>query len=327
MAKVLVTGAGGYIGSNVAECFVRQGFDVTGMVRNRIADRYRALGIDTIRAELYDFSTLDRLFENRQYDYVIHVAARASDVGRRELFRIANFEAVKYLVQKSLDHAVKRFVYLSTSDVYGLRDFQGETEDQLPLDESVRNYYPLYKVKTELWLRENVPPERYSCVRPCVVWGNGDTSITPRAVGFLKSSPCVIHFGKWHGQNRCALAHVENVSATLLAAATIPELGGQGVHVLDPERTSWSGFYRMLHDEFLPNKSFREISVPAWSIRPLAKLSSGLSTLFNRYAPVFDPSDYALDTVIYSIDLSSDKMVRVIEQAGQRVVHTQDGTF
>lgn len=328
MAKVLITGAGGYIGSNVTEYFVRRGFDVTGMIRNRVAQRFRDSGAAVVRADLYDFASLDTLFDNRQYDYVIHIAARASDVGRRELFRIANYEAVKRLVQKSLASGVKRFVYLSTSDVYGLHDFNGETESQLPLDESVVNYYPLYKVKTERWLRENLPESRFACVRPCVVWGNGDTSITPRAVAFLKSSPCVIHFGKWRGQNRCALAHVENVGATVLAAATVPELGGrEGVHVLDLERTSWSGFYRMLRDKFVPEKPFREITIPVWTIRPLAKLSSGISTLLNRYVPIFDPSDYALNTVIYNIDLSAEKMKRAIESIGERVLRTDEGFF
>jgi len=164
-------------------------------------------------------------------------------------------------------------------------------------------------------------------VRPCFVWGNGDTTLTPRAIGFLKSSPVVIHFGRWHGKNRCPLAHVENVCTSLLAAATLDEMGGKAIHVLDPERTTLSGYYRMIRDRFLPEKRLREITMPVWTVRPAAKLSSGISTLLNRYVPVFDPSDYALDTIIHNLDFSSEMMCAMIGRAGGKVIHTNEGTF
>ena len=40
METVLITGAGGYIGSNAAEYFAKAGCRVIGTVRNRIAERY-----------------------------------------------------------------------------------------------------------------------------------------------------------------------------------------------------------------------------------------------------------------------------------------------
>ena len=138
--KVLITGAGGYIGSNAAEFFVKQGCTVTGMVRERVAERFAQSGATAVKADLCDFASLDKLFEQR-FDYVIHIAARASDVGRDEWFRTPNFEAVKHLAELSMKHSVKRFVYLSTADVYGLHDFHGETEEELTFDHAVSNPY------------------------------------------------------------------------------------------------------------------------------------------------------------------------------------------
>lgn len=327
MTNVLITGAGGYIGSNVAEYFVNHGFNVTGMVRNKIVERFSRLNVASIQADLYDFSTLPRLFDGRQYDYVIHIGARASDVGRKELFRIANFEAVKHLANLSMQNGVKRFVFLSTSDVYGLRDFHGETEEQVSRAKSSWNYYPHYKILSEEWIESNIPPQRYALVRPFVVWGNDDTSITPRAVDFLKSWPFIVYAGKWRGQNRCALAHVRNVAASLHAAAVLPEMGGSAVHVLDPEHTTWAQYYRMVRDHFLPGKTIREITLPVWTLRPIGKISSMLSTFFNCYVPLFDPSEYALETIIYDTDFSSEKMCRIIEAVGEKVTHTYEGAF
>ena len=299
MESVLITGAGGYIGSNAAEYFAKAGYRVIGTVRNRVAERLTRLGIKTISVDLADAANLPRLFEEK-IDYVVHIAARASDVGRDEWFREANYEAVKNLAAAAMEHGVKRFVYLSTADVYGLHDFSGESEDELAFDEAV--------------LAANLPRERFSCVRPCVVYGRGDTSITPRTVAYLKNSPLVFQFGKWRGRNRWPLAHVENVCRTLHAAMALPEAGGKGVTVLDSKRTTLSEYYHELAAEFLPGKRLRECCIPMWAIRPVAWFSTFLSR--NRNQPLFDPTLYALDTVAHNLDFSNGRMLDWFKKTG-----------
>ena len=124
METVLVTGAGGYIGSNAAEYFAHAGYRVIGTVHCNVAERFSRLGVKTVKADLTDAESVPRLFDENP-DYIVHIAARASDVGRDEWFREANYETVKRLASAALAHGVKRFVYLSTSDVYGLHDFHG----------------------------------------------------------------------------------------------------------------------------------------------------------------------------------------------------------
>ena len=308
MTKILITGAGGYIGSNAVEYFMKRGFEVTGMIRNKVAERFKNSGAKAIRADLYDLNSLNELFRNETYDYVVHIAALASDTGRRERFRLANFEAVKHLADLSMKNHVKRFVYLSTADVYGLHDFHGETEEQLTFDHGVTNPYPEFKIKSEEWLAENLPAEKFSCVRPCVVFGNGDTTITPRAVAYLKSSPFLFHFGKWKGKNRWPLAHVENVCRTLHGAMLLPEAGGKGATVLDSKYTDLSQYYRELAAEYLPGKKIREITLPRWTILPLAWFAS----TFSGEKPLFDPTIYALDTITHDLDFSNQRMLEWI---------------
>ena len=316
MERILITGAGGYIGSNAAVYFVRQGYEVTGMVHRTVHTRFTQCGAKAVHADLEDLDSLDKLFE-QDYDYILHIAARASDVGRDEWFRIPNYEAVKRLATLAMQHGVRRFVYLSTADVYGLHDFHGEAEEQLAFDETVTNPYPKYKILSEKWLAENLPPELFSCVRPCVVCGHGDTTITPRAIDYLKSSPFLFHFGKWKGLNRWPLAHVENVCRTLHAAMLLPEAGGQGVTVLDSKVTTLSDYYHKLAREFLPDKRIRELSLPLWTIWPFAWLSTALS----RTKPLFDPTLYALDTITHNLDFSNQRMLDWFSAAGLKEYH------
>ena len=319
MAKVLITGAGGYIGSNAAVYFLRRGFEVVGMVHRTVAERFRACGAPAQMADLMDAESLRGLFRER-FDYVLHIAARASDVGRDEWFRRANYEAVQVLASEALAHGVRRFVYLSTADVYGLHDFHGEGEEELSFDLSVANPYPKYKIRSEQWLAANLPPERFSCVRPCVVFGNGDTTITPRTIAFLRKSPVLCHFGKWCGRNRWPLAHVENVCRALEAAMTLPEASGQGVTVLDSRRTTLSEYYHALARRHLPGRRLRECALPVALIWPLAWLSTALS----RTRPLFDPTLYALDTITHNLDFSNARMRRWLEFAGLEEYRTDD---
>jgi nucleoside-diphosphate-sugar epimerase len=311
LVRILITGAGGYIGSNAVEYFVRQGFTVTGMIHDNVQEKFRRSCVEAIRADLMDAESLNGLFVH-DYDYVLHIAALASDVGRDEWFRVANFEAVKQLATLSMEHAVKRFVYLSTADVYGLHDFHGEGEDELVFDGKATNPYPKYKIQSEQWLAEHVPAERFSCVRPCVVFGHGDTTITPRTIAYLKNSPALFHFGKWKGRNRWPLAHVENVCRTLHAAMVLPEAGGKGVTVLDSKFTTLSEYYHEMAREFLPTKKIREVSLPLWTVWPLAWMSSTLS----RRKPLFDPTLYALDTITHNLDFSNKRMLSWLVAAG-----------
>jgi len=304
--SVLITGAGGYVGSNAAEYFAKRGFRVTGTVHRKTSARLEGLGMKTVQADLTDQACMDGLFSER-VDYVLHIAGRASDVGRDEWFRAANYDAVRNLAAAAMAHGVKRFVFLSTADVYGLHDFSGESEDELAFDEGVVNSYPKYKILSEKWLKDNLPPERFSCVRPCVIFGRGDTSIAPRTLAYLRNSPMVFHFGKWRGKNRWPLAHVENVCRTLHAAMLLPEAGGRGVTVLDSKRTTVSEYYREIAAELLPGKRIRECSLPMWAVRPVAWLSSMLSR--SRQHPLFDPTLYSLDTIAHNLDFSNKRML------------------
>ena len=71
MKTILLTGAGGYIGSNAAEYFTRAGYRVVGTVRRKIAERLSRLGVKTLRADLTDAEAIARLFDEKP-DYVVH---------------------------------------------------------------------------------------------------------------------------------------------------------------------------------------------------------------------------------------------------------------
>ncbi len=329
----VITGAAGFIGGCVVEEFLAHGWRVCALVHRTRSARLDALASEgkvTIAAgDAADTAIGDALLAalaGRRPDAVVHCAGRASDVGWGRAFRRANLESVERLVAFAKAERVPRFTFISTTDVYGLGDFHGETEDELPLRNNTRNPYPESKIRAEEHIRRELPPERWSIVRPAAVWGVGDRTLTPRIVSFLRSSPAIVHFGHWRGANRWPLAHVRNVAAAVFLATTRPETGGRAINVLDDERTTVDEFYRLVASVYLPGRAWRTVTIPTWAAWPFACAVTGLSTLLDLSHPFTDPSLYALRTVSGDLDFSNQRFRDFMSAAGRRLVTRDEAT-
>ncbi len=295
--NVLVTGAGGFIGGHIARRFAAAGWRVTGLVHCR-RPKEPVPGAEYVEGDISDATALGRLVESIAPDVIVHAAALASDVGPDSLFRKLNYESVVTLAPL----AKRKFVFISTADVYGIRDFSGEDVSTLRFDDNLRNPYPRYKIKSELWLKANLPPERFACVRPAAVWGPGDETLERRVADFLRASPFIVHFGKWRGRNRWPLADVRRVAEAAYLAATTSRWDGDGVTVIDSRKVTAEEFYRETAARLFPGRRYRTVCLPMWLGVCIGRLSSFIAAVMRRTHVPFDPSYYALKTVSSNLD-------------------------
>ncbi len=307
---VLITGAGGFIGLNTVKMFSGRGLKIYAVVHNNIPSELKEMpDVKIIQMNILDENALDKDLSGINPDVVVHIAGLASDIGSDEKFRKINFETVKYFAKIPK----KKIIYISSTDVYGIKDFNGENEEQIPFEQKPTNPYPKYKIESEKWLRENLDKSRYVIIRPAAVWGEGDKTLENRAYEFLKTSPFIVHFGKWKGQNRWPLANVKNVAAAIFVCANCDDFNGEAINIIDEKHTTIDEYYRQVGHKYFPEKKFRTITFPLWFGKLIGFFSTALSNIFKLNQPLFDPTYYAVHHVASNLDFSCAKMQKVLQ--------------
>jgi nucleoside-diphosphate-sugar epimerase len=135
---VLVTGGAGYVGAVLVPKLLAEGHAVRVLdtywfgdgVLSAVAGHPR---LTEIKGDMRDRATLERAVKG--CTAVIHLACISNDPSFEmdpALGKSINYDAFLPLVQLSKQHGVKRFVYASSSSVYGIKEEEQVTED-LPL--------------------------------------------------------------------------------------------------------------------------------------------------------------------------------------------------
>jgi UDP-glucuronate 4-epimerase len=134
--RLLVTGIAGFIGSHLAARLLGRGDELVGLdcfdetlypaalhARN-LATLDGQPGLSFVRGDLLDEALCDRLFERHAFDGVVHLAALAGvrpSIAQPKRYQRTNLEGTMNLLEAARRCRVKRFVFASSSSVYGAR--------------------------------------------------------------------------------------------------------------------------------------------------------------------------------------------------------------
>ena len=151
--SVLVTGAAGFIGSHVAEHCRKLGMEVIGLddLSGGFLENVPK-GVNFIEGSITDQGLISRLFAEHRFEYVYHLAAYAAE-GLSHFIRHFNYETNLIgsvnLINESVKHDVKCFVFTSSIAVYGA----GQTPMAESLTPEPEDPYGVSKYAVELDLR------------------------------------------------------------------------------------------------------------------------------------------------------------------------------
>ena len=173
---VLVTGGAGYVGSMLVPDLLNDGYKVTVLDCMYYGFHHLPLAnpnLTIVEGDLRDIGTVEKSLEGG-VDAVIHLACISNDPSfdlDEALSRTINLDAFEPLVKTSKEAGVKRFIYASSSSVYGVSEDPNVVEENelKPL-----TLYSEFKAQCEPTLFEYADDEfTATVIRPATVCGYG----------------------------------------------------------------------------------------------------------------------------------------------------------
>src|SRR5882757_3618638 len=155
--RVMVTGGAGYVGSNLVPKLLEAGYEVSVLdlylYGNDLFSKYAGdRRLREVKGDLRDSTAVTKALEG--CDAVIHLACISNDPSfdlDPDLGKSINYDCFRPLVRASKDVGVERFIYASSSSVYGIKNDPNVTEE-LPLQPLTD--YSKYKAMCEDVLNE-----------------------------------------------------------------------------------------------------------------------------------------------------------------------------
>lgn len=168
MARFLVTGGAGYVGSHVVLALLDDGHDVVVFDSLRTGHRSALPEAATfIHGDLADLDCLNRVLADGPWDGVLHFAA-LSLVGESMqdpmLYMSANAGIGFGLIDACVRHDIKRFVFSSTAALFGSAGDEPISEDT-PVDPGSPYGESKYMVERALYWADRIHGLKSACLR------------------------------------------------------------------------------------------------------------------------------------------------------------------
>jgi len=150
MAKILVTGGAGFIGSHLSETLLKQGQEVICLdsfndyynpeiKRSNISLLQGQSNYTVIEGDILNLDLLRQIFADYKFDIVVHLAARAgvrSSIQEPLLYQQVNVEGTTNLLEMAKEFRTQKFIFGSSSSVYG-------ENEKVPFSENDPVDYPI----------------------------------------------------------------------------------------------------------------------------------------------------------------------------------------
>lgn len=225
---VLVTGGAGYVGTVLVPKLLDKGYRVKVLdlyiYGEHVLDTVKHNpNLEQIKGDIRDQALLERIIPG--CDAVIHLACISNDPSfelNPAVGRSINYDAFLDLVDVSKNSGVHRFIYASSSSVYGIKEEENVAED-LPL-QPLTDYSRYKALCEEVLLREREPGFVTLILRPATVCGYSPRLRLDLTVNILTNDAVntkkITVFG---GQQMRPNIHIEDVTDLYVKALEWPD--------------------------------------------------------------------------------------------------------
>lgn len=258
--RLLVVGAGGFIGGFICQEGIARGFEVTAAVRETTSRRY-------LTDSALNFLTLDydnpkqiekAVADAEPWDYIIYNLG-ATKAATFPEFNLINFEYLRRFVEalKKTDRVPERFLYMSSLSALGLGDEVGYTPLSATTVPNPNTRYGLSKIKAENYLefQSEIP---YIIFRPTGVYGPHEKDY----LMMVKSIDSHFDFGVGYKKQMLTFIYVDDLVGAMfdaLAAGVVKKK-----YIISEERSYTQNEFRRIVADELSKKWVIPVRLPLW---------------------------------------------------------------
>ena len=227
--KVLVSGAGGFLGRATVDCLIKRGHTVRAIVRPSSPTPAWPENTEVFRADLRVEKDLARAFDG--VDAVLHLAAAVT--GTEDTQFASTVVATERFLDAMAKSTVKRLVHVSSLVVYDWSKAGPCMDEQTPLETApyAMGGYTIAKIWQERVVSRLASENSWNLtiVRPGFIWGLDHAEIAGMGRKFGK---IYLLFGPF---TRLPLSHVDNCADCLISAIESPAAAGEIFNVIDSD--------------------------------------------------------------------------------------------
>jgi nucleoside-diphosphate-sugar epimerase len=227
--KVLVSGAGGFLGQHLVDRLVETGHSVRAIIRPASQQPHWPGNVEVVRADLRAATDLNSAFHG--VDAVCHLAAAVT--GNEDAQFASTVVATERFLAAMVQSSAKRLVHVSSLVVYDWASAKGRMDEQTPLLTSPYEMggYTIAKTWQERIVSRAATENGWelTILRPGFIWGVEHAEIAGMG---RKHGRTYFMFGPFA---TLPLTHVANCADCIAFAIDKPSAVGQTFNVVDGE--------------------------------------------------------------------------------------------
>ncbi len=260
--KYLITGGAGFLGYHQANFLASKGEEVVLLdIAPFNPEEYPENAV-FYNADVRDREALEKIFSQHRFDVVIHAAAALPLWKKRDIFT-TNVDGTRNVLDLSRKHGVERFIFISSTAVYGIPKKHPIYEDD-PL--SGVGPYGESKIIAEKLCREYEGDMVITIVRPKTFIGTGRLGVFQILYDWVESGKKIPIIG--NGRNRYQLLDVDDLVEAIYLLSKAPAERASGTFNVGAEK-----FGTVREDvgalcEFAGTGA-RVMPTPAWLVKPV----------------------------------------------------------
>lgn len=309
---ILVTGGTGFIGFSLAKKLIKQNYNVKIITRQNVyskpfqefIDSYSEDRLIILSGDIKRKKQIEPFFCNIKYAY--HIAALVNSILPFKEFHQANVIATQNICELCIKFKVKKLIYLSTSDVFGLPKNKDIFNEKSPYKYWGEDY-PDTKIQATKCVKRFM--EKGLCatiVYPGWVYGPGDMAFFPSILEQLKSGIMPI----WDNNTfELSLVYIDDLIEALIIVLKDDKSHQEDFLILDENsKTTFLELSQKMATLF--QIRFKAVHLPYSIVYLIAWFSQKLSQLKIIESPIMSTTD--VKSFGYAFKFSTQKARKVL---------------